>query len=176
VADQPVRRDEPAARRQHSEHVTSERVLVGDVHDRVLREHDVEARVVERQRAGLDPHELEPVVEPVASGSLPRRGEHRVLDVDAGDVGRAVGDHEMTVDPTDPAPDVEHASTRDRCAGHDPVDLVRASWREEPLTPDHLEHADQVVAVQLALVPAHRTPPTPPARVPAGTTLAGVSR
>ena len=66
--------------------------------------------------------------------------------------------------------------THPACAGHDPVDLVRASWREEPLTPDHLEHADQVVAVQLALVPAHLTPPTPPARVPAGTTPAGVSR
>ena len=52
AAAHPVAGREDAGGRQHAKQFVGEGVLVGDVHDRVFAEHDVEAAVGKRQRAG----------------------------------------------------------------------------------------------------------------------------
>ena len=75
VGDQPVRSDEPATRLQNPQRIGGQRLLVRDVDDRILAEHDVDAGVRKRHRARLDPSNLNPVPEVLPVRPSPARGQ-----------------------------------------------------------------------------------------------------
>ena len=53
MGDQPVRANRPSARLQDPVCIAGQRLLIRDVDDRVLAEHDVDTRVRQRHGAGL---------------------------------------------------------------------------------------------------------------------------
>jgi hypothetical protein len=149
MADQPVGRGEPTAGRQHARHLASQRVLVGHVHDGVLREHDVERCRRQRQRPGRHLGHTDPRRQAVTIDPAPRCDQHRVLDVDPRHPPRAEALDEGDVDAADAAPDVQHGLPGEVDAGQHTRHLVEPAWREEAVAPHQLEHPDEVVVVEL---------------------------
>ncbi len=128
---------------QDAEHVAHQGLLVGDVDDAVLGEHDVEGAGREGQRAGGGLDDADPVQK--ARFRDPRAGdvEHAVLDVEGGDETRAVFPHQCDVDAPRAAADVE-----DRGAGQIRVadqtrHLGRAAGRQEPAAPEGFEQGNE---------------------------------
>jgi hypothetical protein len=78
-------------------------------------EHRVEVVVGERQSPGVSAHKLEMVGDARVAGLLSALLEHRTRDVEADDVGPALGQHDR--EPAGPAGDFEDVLVGDRSDG-----------------------------------------------------------
>ena len=148
VCDQPVAGDEPTAWPQHPEHVDRQRFLVGDVHDRILAEHDVDTGVVERERAGRHLPDLDPVGETMPLDALPGACAHQGLDVEPDHPPGTVVADQGDRGAARPAPDVDHGRAREIDTGDRAGDLIGPARRQEPVAPQLFEEGDLVFAVQ----------------------------
>ena len=116
-AAQPVARDEASARAQHAQHLGEDLRLVGNLHHRILGEHDIEARLVERQRARRRPARRE------SGPTSPARSMRRCMTASsAGSMSTPTTDRapnratNSSSSGTQSAADVEHRAAADIAA------------------------------------------------------------
>src|SRR5215471_20869095 len=99
---------EPSVRRQHATHLAVEAITVGDIHGRILRPYEIEARVGKRhgERVTLAIGHL--VGEPGALREHFRERDEFLGEIKAGH-SAAERAREVARGPADAAADVEHA-------------------------------------------------------------------
>ena len=122
---QPVACGKCSARPQHPEDIGKQRLLVGDVNERILGKHHVETGVSKWQWPRFPAHEPRPFIEPLLFRPSRRQIDDRLLDVETGNLGRSIFARQEQRDAARAAADVENPLAGKVEAVDDPANLVR---------------------------------------------------
>ena len=151
VTDQPVGRHKPSARLQHAEDIPHQRVLVGNVNDRILAEDNIEGAGRKRQWTRHHLDDTNHLAEPCLRGAVACIGKNGVLDIDAADVARAELLHQQHVDAARTAADVENRFALQVHSVEQAAHFVGSAGGKPAVAPQALKNADHAVMIKFAV-------------------------
>lgn len=147
IAAEPVAEKDPGSRTRDAEHLVEDRRLFRQVDNRVLGENSIERAVTERQRTGRNMHEIKAVLKTALAAHPIGHSKRRLVDVNSGNMARAVVLHQKGIVATNTASEVKHLKAVYFSLAQHSAQLFGAAGRKQALAPTQLQVLDQVVSV-----------------------------